>query len=369
MTKRCVLSFLIATSILISCENEPEKHETETSGNQDNREATITNLGDFLNGWEITKIKYDFESFDINCRDLFFINPEIGFVVGYNGVIYKTINSGKSWKKQNSGTTAHFFSVYFINESVGFASADAMDEGCLNEDCGKGCVFLKTIDGGETWTKNFFKDYIRIRSLYFFNESTGLALVNYNSIYYYIAKTENGGDSWKIINPTIKTPHENFFYVDNIVYLAGERQEIYKSTDWGDNWETLTTPIPAWNNVRNLYFYNENIGFIDGVTYIYKTTDGGKNWTTVDLPFSTLGTFHLYSESEWFKFESVYVYEFGDFPTFKGSQSYHTYDGGKTWDNSGLIDSVYIGLAYFPQRDLGYAYNGSEFHVIKKKQK
>jgi photosystem II stability/assembly factor-like uncharacterized protein len=353
MTKQYILTFLIAIFILISCEKDPEKHETNTSN--------------ILNGWAVTKTKYDF---DINPRDLFFINSEIGFVVGYNGDIYKTNNSGETWQKLNSGTTLHLFSVYFINENIGFISGQAMND-CLDDDCDKGSVFLKTTNGGETWTKKLFEDYVSIKSLHFFNELIGLALIYTpdipNSRDYYIAKTEDGGDSWEFIDLAIKPAYDKFYCVDNIVFIAGENQKIYKSTDRGDNWETISTPIPAWNDVGNIYFYNENIGFIDGVTDIYKTTDGGLNWNTVDFPFSSFDVFHLYNEEEGFNVETVSVYDGGEFPTFKGSQSYQTTDGGETWGKSRLIDSVYLGLTYFPQRDLGYGINYSEFYTIKRK--
>ena len=65
--------------------------------------------------------------------------------------------------------TTLFRSVYFLNQDVGFASGQAMS-GCLDEDCDKGSVFLKTINGGETWTKKLFEEYVRIKSLHFFNE-------------------------------------------------------------------------------------------------------------------------------------------------------------------------------------------------------
>ena len=355
MNKQYILSCFIAIFILISCGKESETHETE-----------ISNI---LNGWEITKTNYDF---DINPRDLFFINSEIGFVVGYNGDIYKTINSGKAWQKQNSGTTLHLYSVYFIDENIGFVSGQAMG-GCLDEDCNKGSVFLKTTNGGETWAKKLFEDYVSIKSLHFFNESIGLAIIYYtpdipNSRDYYIAKTKNGGESWNFIDLAIKPAYDELYCVDNVIFIAGENQKIYKSIDWGENWETITTPIPAWNDVRYLYFYNENIGFIDGVTNIYKTTDGGINWTIVDFPFSSFNVFHLYNETEGFNIESVSAYEGGDFPTFKGSQSYQTYDGGETWDKSKLTDSIYLGLIYFPQRDLGYGINFSEFYIIKREE-
>ncbi len=353
MTKNYILIFIVALFIFESCEKASDIKEINTTP--------------ILNGWEITKNKLDF---DINSRDLFFINSKIGFVVGYNGDIYKTINSGESWQKQNSETTLHLLSVYFINENIGFASGQAMS-GCLDEDCDKGCVFLKTTNGGDTWTKKLFKDYIRIKSLHFFNESRGLALIYTpdipNSRDYYIAKTVNGGDSWEFIDLAIKPTRDRFYCVDNVVFIAGENQKIYKSTDLGDNWKTITTPLPAWNDVRNLYFYNKTIGFMDGVTDIYKTTDGGKKWGTVDFPFSSFNVFHFYNETEGFNIETISAYEGGDFPTFKGSQSFLTHDGGETWNKSELIDSIYLGLTYFPERDLGYGINGSEFYMIKKK--
>ena len=356
MHRQNILITLIAIFLVVGCEKDSNISDSpETSSNS------------ILQGWEITKNKYEF---DINPRDLFFINSSVGFVVGYNGDIYRTINSGESWQKQSSGTSLHLFSVYFINENTGFVSGGAMN-GCLDEDCNKGCVFLKTTNGGETWTKKLFKDYLRITSLHFFNESVGLALIYPtdlpNSQDSYIAKTENGGDSWELIDLAIKPVYDKFYCVHDVVFIAGENQKIFKSTDWGNSWETLATPIPASNFVRNIYFYNENSGFIDGVTGIYKTTDGGLHWDPVDFPFSSFDVFHFYSETEGFNIETVSIWEGDEFPVFAGTQSYQTSDGGKTWKKSELNDSIYPGLTHFPERDLGYGINYSDFYTIKKK--
>lgn len=352
MTKQSFLILIIVFFVFESCEKD--------SGTHDVKSTTI------LNGWEISKTTYDF---NINPCDLFFINSKIGFVVGFNGDIYKTINSGESWQQKNSGTTLHLCSVCFINQNVGFVSGQAMS-GCLDEDCDKGCVFLKTTNGGETWTKRLFKDFISIKSLHFFNESSGLAIIDTpdmpNSRDFYIAKTENGGDSWEFIDLAIKLNYDKFFVVDNVVFIAGENQKIFKSTDWGDNWETINTPVPAWNDVRNMYFYNESFGFIDGVANLYKTIDGGLNWETVDFPFSSFDIIHFNNGTEGFIIETVSAYEIGDFPTFKGSQSYQTSNGGKTWNKSDLNDSINLGLTCFPEKDLGYGINFSEFYTIKK---
>jgi hypothetical protein len=54
----------------------------------DNPEDDMT-IG--LEGWDISKSSYEFE---INPRDIYFIDESIGFVVGYNGDIYCKSQTG-----------------------------------------------------------------------------------------------------------------------------------------------------------------------------------------------------------------------------------------------------------------------------------
>jgi len=343
---------LLFVTFMISCEmNTVEKNDIKT----------------VLKSWEISKTNYNF---DINARDMFFVDSKIGFVVGYNGEIYKTLNAGKSWTKQISGTTMHLGTVFFLNNNIGFVAGRAMSE-CLDEDCGKGCVVLKTSNGGETWTKKFFKDYTDIYSLIFFNENKGVAIIETPNIpnvrNCYIATTSDGGNTWKFKDLAIYSSTYKIECVDNILFIAGDNQKIFKSKDYGDSWQIINTPISVSDNVGNILFYNENIGFIDGGTSIYKTSDGGLNWESTNFPFSSLGTFHFYNETEGFNFKTIFEYDGGDFPKFKGSIVYQTSNGGKSWNKSELIDSLYLGLTYFPQKDLGYGINGSEFYTIKRK--
>jgi photosystem II stability/assembly factor-like uncharacterized protein len=350
--KKLIILVLLFAIFLIGCKRDTVEY---------------TNPKTVINDWEISKTNYDFY---INSRDLFFVDSEIGFVVGYNGAIYKTVNAGKSWTKQNSGTTLHLYSIFFLNKNIGFAAGRAMS-GCLDEDCGHGSIILKTSNGGETWTKIFFKDYTGINSLKFFNETKGVAIIETpeipNSRNRYIATTSDGGNTWHLKNLEIFSSNNKIECVDNILFVAGENQRIYKSKDFGNSWETINTPISVSDNVGNIYFYDENIGFIDGGTTIYKTSNGGLSWEATNFPFPSLGIFHFYSETEGFNLKTVFVYDGGDFPTFKGSIVCQTSNGGKSWNKSELLDSLFIGLTYFPQKDLGYGINGSEFYTFKMK--
>ncbi len=44
---------------------------------------------------------------------VFFINKKSGWTIGGAGKIYQTINGGKSWREQNSGTTENLIDVFF----------------------------------------------------------------------------------------------------------------------------------------------------------------------------------------------------------------------------------------------------------------
>ena len=351
---KLALAALMAAFLIGGCKEVPDNPEDD---------LTID-----LEGWEISKSNYDF---DINPRDMYFVNENIGFVVGYNGDMYKTTDAGTTWRKLNSGTTLHLHSVYFIDENVGFVSSHAMS-GCLDADCDKGSVLLKTINGGDTWTKTYFPDYIRILSLKFFDPLNGIAIIHKtdipNSRDEYVAITSDGGSNWNLLDLEIKRYSSSLYFVDNIPFVAGENNEIFKSSDYGHTWQTISTPIESNYDVRNIYFYNENIGYIDGVSHIYKTIDGGLNWEETNFPFTYFGTFHFSSENEGFNIQPIAVYEGGEFPTFKGSISYETLDGGITWTKSELMKSLYLGLTFFPRKDLGYGFNFSEFSIIKKKE-
>src|SRR5690606_29553710 len=145
-----------------------------------------------------------------------------------------------------------------------------------------------------------------------------------------------------LLDLEIKRYSGSLYFVDNIAFVASENNQIFKSSDHGQTWQTISTPIESNYDIRNIYFYNENIGYVDGVTHIYKTIDGGVNWEETNFPFTHFGTLHFSSANEGFNIQTISVYDGGDFPTFKGSISYETLDGGITWTKSELMKSLYL---------------------------
>lgn len=72
-------------------------------------------------------------------QSIYFVNENVGWAVGSDGIILKTTNGGNSWTQQVSNTTS---TLYFIQ---------ALDENNLFA-CGGNRNFLKSTDGGNTWS-------------------------------------------------------------------------------------------------------------------------------------------------------------------------------------------------------------------------
>jgi photosystem II stability/assembly factor-like uncharacterized protein len=70
--------------------------------------------------------------------DIDFINKDIGWIAGSNGMIVKTIDGGLNWVTQNSGTTQNITDICFADSLHGWA-------------VGEGGLILHTRNGGISW--------------------------------------------------------------------------------------------------------------------------------------------------------------------------------------------------------------------------
>lgn len=206
----------------------------------------------------------------------FFIDDNIGWIVGSDGFIKKTTNSGLEWIQQNSGTTVTLKSIQFITPNIGWI-------------CGDEGILLKTSDGGLNWFSKTTGTIENLTDVHFCDTNTGF-MVGYSGT---ILKTTDGGSSW---TSQLSNTVSNLFsvdFVDEFVgYVVGggdqttESFAILKTIDGGLNWlrQTLPDGYTNWSSLNTVEFVDANTGWI-GIGYgamnkgkIYKTTDGGDTW-------------------------------------------------------------------------------------------
>jgi photosystem II stability/assembly factor-like uncharacterized protein len=353
MKKHFTLIIILTTIFWSSC-----KKDTTPS---------TSNSIDILEDWVVTKRAHNLS---INYRDLFFANSNVGFVVGYNGAIYNTSNAGQIWQKQNSNTTLHLFSIHFVNAQIGYASGQGM-RGCLDPDCNKGAILLRTSNGGETWAKKFFPNYESIKALHFIDQANGFAIISTPYVLgarnFHIAKTIDGGENWELIDLDIKNYEDKLYIIDNTIFVPGGNQKLFKSVDFGNSWKSIQPPSISWGYIRSMHFYDSQLGFIDGGGNKFKTKDGGLHWEIVSIPMETLDMFHCYSEMEWFGLDRTYELVGSGTIDFIGSTGVQTFDEGIHWKKSKLYSNVSIYRYHFPKRDIGFGMDNTDFYTIRRK--
>ncbi len=115
---------------------------------------------------------------------IFFLDRNQGWIVGMDGVIIKTEDSGKNWKRLQSGTDKPLYNLLIRG-----------DKGWV---VGNKGTYLMSGDGGNTWTAkpDAIKTKFWLRQVSFCDEKNGFIVGSTGTI----ATTGDGGVTWKIIS-------------------------------------------------------------------------------------------------------------------------------------------------------------------------
>src|SRR5262245_56726262 len=102
----------------------------------------------FLFAIPVTVVAEDLPHFgDAALRTIQFADENEGWAAGDDGVVWHTINGGKTWERQPTGTRASIRCVHFLNPYSGWAVGRAELPGG-----GSTGIVLTTADGGLEWS-------------------------------------------------------------------------------------------------------------------------------------------------------------------------------------------------------------------------
>lgn len=247
-------------------------------------------------------------------RDGWFFDSNNGFATGdylSNGVITRTTNGGQTWSNTTlPGTT--ITAIYFLNNSTGYAVGSYQSSGYKTTNGGlnwnamaMGGIdqlqdvfaldanniyavgdknFYKSTDGGTVWsniptTINYASHF----SVYFKDANTGFIGGDAGSFYF----TSDGGSTWSS-RPAPATDQlmKEIQFNDPELFLVGDKNNLYRTTDYGLNWDVLnfSGSAPPDNIINSMYSIDKisNTIVITGFTgLIYKSTDDGNTWSTI----------------------------------------------------------------------------------------
>lgn len=288
---------------------------------------------------------------DFKSQRLFFLNAEVGFVIGKlkdKGVVWKTSNRGKDWYLLSELIPIHNVwqfmqasQIYFVDEKIGYVIETF--------------TIWKTVDGGINWKQIYIVDKtntwqpIKIKPF-----SVGeVYVIGTNGIF---GKMVDGFD-WKQQNilqkDIIGQTHSLYdiqFINENIGWVSSSSQiELYYTSDGGSSWKVSKQPENG-PYLQCFFFLNETDGwgiwekFIkqDKIhddefkvqKYVAKTTNSGKSWQVLSPLYEFHSNLNPAFEN---KINQIYFVDEINGWFIDEKSVFKTKDGGKTWVKSLIV--------------------------------
>ncbi|HTA82892.1 MAG TPA: YCF48-related protein [Bacteroidia bacterium] len=236
---------------------------------------------------------------DTNCsfRGLSVVDDKVAWLSGRNGVVGVTTDGSRTWNfitVKDCGKM-DFRTIYAFNAKEAVIA-----------NTGSPALVLRTSNSGVTWDTVYMnKDSLAfIDGVDFWNEYEGVIYGDPVDGHIFIAKTEDGGQTWKELpkesRPLMNKGEASFaasgtgircYGKNNVMICTGGKvSRLLVSEDEGKNWRSVSTPIIQAEEGRGIFSVAIN---------------GDSNWVIVG----------------------------GDFrhDTLKNKNAFYTTDTGKTW--------------------------------------
>lgn len=214
----------------------------------------------------------------VNLHGVSFLTKEEGWVVGQLGKIFHTVDGGKSWDEQRSGTNLLLTAVDFVDRTHGWA-------------VGERGVILHTTNGGKTWREQPSGTAYPLFDVKFLDRKNGWAVGHWGTI----LATRDGGKQWLERSLTLPLKEQGLIepaafhdVIDpetgEVIAQAGQLltksviEEIFRRG-------IHTVRIREDLILYSLFFLDGKQGWIAGERgLVLRTENGGESWEKFRLP-------------------------------------------------------------------------------------
>lgn len=204
---------------------------------------------------------------------LHFVDARTGWAVGDFGTILHTTDGGKTWRAQDSRTSASLTSCAFAERTRGWIASSR--------------ALLRTTDGGASWTSRHGPPLESPRDEYRGVASPAPHRVLTATRLGGIFLSTDDGETWTAVHRSYE-PSRLFFLDASHGWVAGAQGRLARTTDGGGTWTDQYVVVPDRAPLQDpsvLYFSDSLRGWIAAGSDLYTTVDGGKRWAL--LPDST----------------------------------------------------------------------------------
>lgn len=180
-----------------------------------------------------------------------------GWIVGEKGQVFQTTDSGRTWQARGVELTAkvsgwklsdvNFPEVRFFSESLGFIAAGINYRYPLYSPNG---VIFKTMDGGRTWKRITVTEKLGLKYASFVSEGEAWVVLRYYRDDR-LLHTVDGGRKWAFVRAESKASVVQFADTNNGWLVAGLwdypiTDQLLRTNDGGQTWFEVS--LPKWTD-------------------------------------------------------------------------------------------------------------------------
>jgi photosystem II stability/assembly factor-like uncharacterized protein len=291
-------------------------------------------------------------------EDASFLDATTGWVVGGLGEVFETDDGGKTWRLrsriQGSERPVYLRSVIFVTRTHGFVGTldssrvllETTDGGASWTNlsarlkgarvlgiCGLNAIgpdtivgvgwfkgpaaFIKSTDGGQTWTAKSLSDRIGSATDVLFQNGrlgfiAGGSKGTDTDSHAVILSTSDGGKSWTTRFASsersewawkFSSPDSSTLFVS----VEGARAAVLKSHDGGETWNEQV--VPGSRPLQGIGFASKRLGWVSGRGTSSVSTDGGLTWSPSHLD-THVNRFRFFGDSVGYAMgQRIYKYD------------------------------------------------------------
>jgi photosystem II stability/assembly factor-like uncharacterized protein len=295
-------------------------------------------------------------------EDLWFINPNTGWLGAGSQGIWRTTDGGATWQQQS--TLTYIRCIGFADSLYGWA-------GNLNAGT-TGIPIYRTTNGGTTWENVTLPSPGTSGScgIWVYSRDVVNIAGKYSGPARFI-RTTNSGASWTVkdMSPYASSLVDCYFYSRDSGFVVGynnisgsHKGVVLFTSDGGETWATRYTTSQSIDYGWKLSFPSRNTGYASTQTFsasspqvFLKTTNGGVNWSELNYT-SGIGVRSVQGLG-------FATNELGWIGSFSNGPTYVTTNGGTSW--SPVSFGTAINRFRFLNDSIGYASGNKVYKYVR----
>ena len=192
-----------------------------------------------------------------SLADVFFLTPEVGWIVGNLGRILRTEDPLVGWTSYSFGADFVFRAIEFASPVEGWiVGGQKRGFGPSRAEDG---LILHSMDGGKSWITQFQTGGRTIHGISFADAQNGWA-VGMSGL---ILHTEDGGETWRTQESIASWPLNDVVAINpEEAWVVGNRGVILHTADRGETWTVEVLPVEA--RLQAIFFLDPLKGWTIG---------------------------------------------------------------------------------------------------------